>query len=72
MAYLASKDECAGITFDEDAVTGASWCLGKAIGSDTDYTTEELSQAWHNLSDIGIAEQSNLKVIALETNLSCP
>ena len=72
VAYLASKDECAGITFDENAVTGESWCLGKAIGSEIDYTAEEISQAWDNLSDIGVAEQSNLQVISLETNLTCP
>ncbi|MBF0280316.1 MAG: hypothetical protein HQM13_21150 [SAR324 cluster bacterium] len=72
VAYLSSEEECAGIDFDENSVTGESWCLGKAIGSDTDYSAEELSQAWNNLSDIGIAKQSNLQTVALQSNLSCP
>lgn len=72
VAYRSFKDECTAIVFDENAVTGDSWCLGKAVDSDTDYTAEELSQAWDRLQTVGVALQSNLQSVALETNLSCP
>ncbi len=72
VAYSEFREECADTTFDEDAVSGSSWCLGKAHDSDTSYTADELSEAWDRLEDVGIAKQSNLKVIAMDTTLTCP
>ena len=72
VGYRSFHEQCSDTVFDEDAVTGASWCAGRAIGSSTRYTDEERSTAWERLQTIGIAQQSNLAVVSLNSSLSCP
>ena len=70
IGYHGSKDACSSVTFD-DSATSPEFCVGKAVGSDTSYTADEISTAWTNLSSFGLAASTSLQTISMSSELAC-
>lgn len=74
VGFDSSNTACASVTFDDTktaATDAPGWCLGRALGSDTNYTATELATEWATLSAVGIAPASELEAITFDSTFTC-